>query len=170
MSINLQTPSVDELSPAVHALKRWQYDGGPLHLRSRDLGWHSLHGAAATAAAIRAWSRNGEALAIGPLDGADLVRMAAAPDWHDDEALAHRFTADLDTPRRVLAPDGGTVEARGAERLTQLLLERNEPWTTFHRGLGPGTGARGAHRDDRDRPRRGVGRPPLVRVPRLTLQ
>lgn len=140
MSIILSTPSVDEMSPAVDALKRWQYDGGPLHLHSGDLGWHSLSGAEATAAAIRMWSRNGEVLAIGLLDGPQLVRMAVAPDWRDDEALAHRLAADLDDPAHgVLAPDGATVEARGAELLTQLLLkrgwERDEPWTTFYRTL-----------------------------------
>ncbi|MEV6816470.1 GNAT family N-acetyltransferase [Micromonospora sp. NPDC051296] len=140
MSIILSTPSVDEMSPAVDALKRWQYDGGPLHLHSGDLGWHSLNGAEATAAAIRMWSRDGEVLAIGLLDGPQLVRMAVAPHWRDDEALAHRLAADLDDPAHgVLAPDGATVEARGAELLTQLLLkrgwERDEPWTTFHRTL-----------------------------------
>ena len=139
MSIVLSTPSVDEMSPALDALKRWQYDGGPLHLHSGDLGWHSLCGAEATAAAIRMWSRDGEVLAIGLLDG-QLVRVAIAPHWRDDEELAHRLAADLDDPARgVLAPDGATVEARGAQLLTQLLLkrgwERDEPWTTFQRTL-----------------------------------
>ncbi|MEU4780376.1 GNAT family N-acetyltransferase [Micromonospora sp. NPDC023633] len=139
MSIILSTPSVDELSPAVDALKGWQHDGGPLHLHPGDLGWHSIRGAEATAAAIRMWSRDGEVLAIGLLDGPELVRMAVAPNWRDDEALARRLAADLDEPGRVLAPDGATVEARGAGLLTQLLLkrgwERDEPWTTFHRSL-----------------------------------
>jgi ribosomal protein S18 acetylase RimI-like enzyme len=139
MSIVLSTPSVDEMSPALDALKRWQYDGGPLHLHSGDLGWHSLCGAEATAAAIRMWSRDGEVLAIGLLDG-QLVRVATAPHRRDDEELAHRLAADLDDPARgVLAPDGATVEARGAQLLTQLLLkrgwERDEPWTTFQRTL-----------------------------------
>ncbi|GIJ32710.1 GNAT family N-acetyltransferase [Micromonospora sediminimaris] len=139
MSIILSTPSVDELPPAVDALKRWQHDGGPLQLHSGDLGWHSLRGAEATAADLRMWLHDGVVHAIGLLDGPELVRMAVAPDWRDDEALARRLAADLDAPGRVLDPDGATVEARGAQRLTQLLLERgwerDEPWTTFHRCL-----------------------------------
>ncbi|MEU4532877.1 GNAT family N-acetyltransferase [Micromonospora ureilytica] len=140
MSIILSTPSVEEMSPAVDALKRWQYDGGPLQLHSGDLGWHSRNGAEATAAALRVWSRDGEVLAIGLLDGPRLVRMAVAPHWRDDEALTHRLVADLDDPARgVLALDGATVEARRADLLTQLLLkrgwERDEPWTSFHRTL-----------------------------------
>ena len=140
MSIMVSTPSVGEMSRAVDALKRWQYDGGPLHLHPGDLGWHSLNGVEATAAAIRMWSRDGEVLAVGLLDGPELVRMAVAPQWRDDEALAHRLAADLDDPARgVLPPDGATVEARGAELLTQLLMKRGwepaEAWTTFHRGL-----------------------------------
>lgn len=140
MGIILSTPSVDEMSPAVDALKRWQYDGGPLHLHSGDLGWHSLSGARATAASLRVWSRDGEVLAIGLLDGPELMRMAVAPRWRDDEALAGRLAADLDDPKNgVLAPDGATVEARGAELLTQLLRkrgwQRDERWTTFHRTL-----------------------------------
>ena len=106
----VSTPSVGEMSRAVDALKRWQYDGGPLHLHPGDLGWHSLNGVEATAAAIRMWSRDGEVLAVGLLDGPELVRMAVAPQWRDDEALAHRLAADLDDPARgVLPPDGATV-------------------------------------------------------------
>ncbi|MFI7576304.1 GNAT family N-acetyltransferase [Micromonospora sp. NPDC049497] len=140
MSIMLGIPSVDEMSAAVAALKRWQYDGGPLHLHSGDLGWYSLNGAEATAAALRMWSRDGEVLAIGLLDGPQLLRMAIAPHWRDDEELAHQIAADVDEPARgVLVRGGATVEARGAEPLTQVLLkrgwERDDPWTPFHRTL-----------------------------------
>lgn len=157
MSIMLSVPKVDELSSAAEALKRWQLDEGALQLHSGDLGWHSQNGAEATAAAMRMWSCAGKVLAIGLLDGPGLVRLAVAPDRCEDAALAHRLAVDLDDPAGgVLAGDGdggATVEARGAELLTQLLLkrgwDRDEPWTTFHRA----------------RSRRGVGRRPLVRVP-----
>ncbi|MEG3634109.1 GNAT family N-acetyltransferase [Micromonospora palythoicola] len=139
MSISLSTPGVDDMSSVVGVLKRWQCDGGPLHLHSGDLGWHSSRGAEATAAAIRIWRRDGEILAIGLLDGPELARMAVAPDWRDDGALARRVAADLDDPGRVLASGGASVEARGAELLTRMLLQRgwqrDEPWTTFHRSL-----------------------------------
>lgn len=149
MSIILSTPKVDELSSAADALKRWQLDEGALQLHSGDLGWHSQNGAEATAAAIRMWSCDGEVLAIGLLDGRGLVRLAVAPHRREDAALARRLTADLDDPAGgVLAGDGGvTVEARGAELLTQLLLERgwerDEPWTTFHRTLSDPVEGRG---------------------------
>ncbi|MDG4798005.1 GNAT family N-acetyltransferase [Micromonospora sp. WMMD1082] len=140
MSISLSTPRVDDLPAAVDALKRWQYDGGPLQLHPGDLGWHSMNGAEATAAAIRMWACDGEVLALGLLDGAQLLRMAIAPYRRDDEELAVRLAIDLTDPERgVLPPGGAIVEARGAELLSRLLLERgwerDELWTPFRRDL-----------------------------------
>ena len=76
MAIVLGRPGVDGLSEAVRALREWQYDGAPMQLHPGDLGWFWRFGAEATAAAVRTWSRDGQILAVGLLDGPD----AAADD------------------------------------------------------------------------------------------
>jgi len=68
MAIVLGKPGVDGLSEAVGVLREWQYDGAPMQLHPGDLGWFWRFGAAATAAAVRTWSRDGQILAVGLLD------------------------------------------------------------------------------------------------------
>jgi GNAT superfamily N-acetyltransferase len=145
MSTVLSTPGVQELDDVVTALRGWQYDNGPLHLAPGDLGWYSTRGAAATAAAIRTWSRGERILAVGLLDGPQLLRMAVDPDLRDDDELARQVVADVDDHRHgVLDAGSANIEARGAERLAQLLLERgwqeDELWTPFHRDLSDPVG------------------------------
>ena len=141
MSIVMGTPSVHELDQVVdNALSGWQHDNGPLHLHPGDLGWHSTKGAAATAAAIRIWSRGGKTLALGLLDGPQLLRMAFDPEMRDDHDLAHKIVADVNNPEHgVLDAGSATIEARGARCFSQLLAEcgwqPDEPWTPFHRDL-----------------------------------
>lgn len=140
MTIAMSTPTARELGPAVAALRSWQHDDGPLHLHPGDLGWHSLRGAARTAAAIRTWSHDGRILAVGLLDGPDLLRMAVDPDWRDTDVLARRIADDVNDPGRgVLGVGDATVEARGAGRLSQMLSDDgwqdDEPWTPFHLDL-----------------------------------
>ena len=129
----------------VTALRGWQYDNGPLHLAPGDLGWYSTRGAEATAAAIRTWSRGEGILAVGLLDGPQLLRMAVDPDLRDDDELASQVVADVDDHRHgVLDAGSANIEARGAERLAQLLLEsgwqEDELWTPFHRDLSDPVG------------------------------
>jgi GNAT superfamily N-acetyltransferase len=138
------TPGVQDLDHVSGVLSGWQYDGGPLHLHPGDLGWHSLRGAAKTAASLRAWSREGKILALGLLDGPDgLLRMAVDPDLRDEDELSRQLVADVNDPQRgVLDAGNAIVEARGAERFSQLLSEEgwqaDEPWTPFRRDLsGP---------------------------------
>lgn len=120
-------------------LSSWQYDGGPLHLHPGDLGWHSLRGAAKTAASLRAWSRDGKILALGLLDGPDgLLRMAVDPDLRNDDELARQLADDVnDVQRGVLEAGNAVVEARGAKRFSQLLTREgwqlDEPWTPLSR-------------------------------------
>lgn len=107
MAIALSTPGVDGLAEAVNVLREWQYEGAPPQLHPGDLGWFWRSGAEATAAAVRTWSRAGRILAIGLLDGPDLLRLTTAPDVHQDEELARRLVADVtDTTRGVLPPSG----------------------------------------------------------------
>ena len=140
MSIAMSTPDVRDLGQVVAALTTWQQDEGPLHLHPGDLGWFSMRGPAATAAAIRTWSHEGSVRAVGLLDGPQLLRMAFDPRWRDDEELARQIADDASDPDRgVLHSGEATIEARGADRLHQRLSDQgwqtDEPWTPFHLDL-----------------------------------
>ncbi len=63
------TPGAAGLRETVDVLRRWQHDRAPVQLHPGDLGWYWRFGADATAAAVRTWSRDGQILAIGLLDG-----------------------------------------------------------------------------------------------------
>ncbi len=76
LAIVLGKPEVDGLNEAVGVLREWQYGGSPMQLHPGDLGWFWRFGAEATAAAVRTWSRDGQILAIGLLDGPTLLRLA----------------------------------------------------------------------------------------------
>jgi hypothetical protein len=80
MAIALEQPGVDGLSDAVRVLREWQDDAAPMQLHPGDLGWFWRFGAEATAAAVRTWSRDGRILAVGLLDGPQLLRLTIAPD------------------------------------------------------------------------------------------
>src|SRR3954466_10217869 len=91
---------------AVGALREWQYDGAPKQLHPGDLGWFWRFGAAATAAAVRTWRRDGRILAVGLLDGPGLVRLAIAPAAMRDEERARRLAGDVAEPARGGLPAG----------------------------------------------------------------
>lgn len=136
----LSTPGVDGLSAAVRALREWQYDGAPVQLHPGDLGWYWRFGAEATAAAVRTWSRDGQILAVGLLDGPGLVRLGIAPDAQQDEGLARQLAADVTQPERgVLPPGAAYVEARAGALFRGLLSgdgwDADEPWTPLARDL-----------------------------------
>lgn len=140
MGITMSIPCVEKLSWVAEVLGRWQRDGAPLQVHPGDLGWYSLNGVEDTAAAVRTWSGAEGIVAIGLLDGPELLRLAIAPDRAEDEELAGQLAVDVDSPGRgVLAAGGATVEARGADRLAELLLARgwapDEPWTPLRRDL-----------------------------------
>ncbi|MGB3685038.1 MAG: hypothetical protein WA991_04335 [Ornithinimicrobium sp.] len=123
MGTVLNTPRAEELGEVAASLRGWQYDDGPLHLAPGDLGWYSSRGAAATAAAIRTWSRGQKIFAVGLLDGPQLLRMAVDPESRDDEELARQIVADVNDPLRgVLDAGVADAEARGATKLARLLL------------------------------------------------
>ena len=141
VSIALRTPGSDELESLAATVGAWQRDGGPIHLHPGDLGWYSLRGPEATARALRAWSRDGELLALGLLDGPDgLLRLAVDPDVRDDEPIARQLCSDITDPARGVLPDGEvSVEGRGAAALERTMLstgwECGEPWTPLHHDL-----------------------------------
>jgi ribosomal protein S18 acetylase RimI-like enzyme len=129
MAILLAEPGVHGLDEAVAALRAWQYDGAPMQLHPGDLGWFWRFGAEATAAAVRTWSREGQILAVGLLDGPDLLRLTIAPEAQQDEEVARHLLADLAEPQRGVLPDGTVyVEAPTGALLQDLLAESG--WNT----------------------------------------
>lgn len=140
MAIVLGTPDVDGLGEAVSALREWQYEDAPLQLHPGDLGWFWRFGAEATAAAVRVWSRDGQIVAVGLLDGPDMMRLTTAPAAQRDEELARQLAADIADPKRGVLPAGKVaVEAPTGALVQELLSEDgwniDEPWTPLHRDL-----------------------------------
>jgi ribosomal protein S18 acetylase RimI-like enzyme len=140
MAIELSTPGVDRLGDVLRALRDWQDDAAPMQLHPGDLGWHGRFGAVATASAVRTWSRADELLAVGFLDGKDILRLTVAPTgWRDDE-LARRIVADASEPNRGVLPSGPvSVETPDGTRVRDVLREagwaEGEGWTPLRRDL-----------------------------------
>ena len=138
------------LDDAVRALREWQRDDLPFQLHPGDVGWYWRFGEEATEAAVRVWRRDGRVLAVGLLDGADLLRCAIAPDARQDEDLARRLADDVCDPDRGVLPAGKVyVESPAGTRFKELLSERgwqsDEPWTSLRLDLSspvPGPGVR----------------------------
>ncbi|RVX43862.1 acetyltransferase (GNAT) family protein [Nonomuraea polychroma] len=141
MAIEMGRPGVDGLGDVVRVLGEWQYDGGPVQLHPGDVGWFWRFGAERTAEATRTWSRAGEVLAAGLLDGAELLRLAFAPEALRDEELAKQVVEDVSAPERgVLLEGKAYVEAPMGALVQDLLFkdgwESGEPWTPLRRDLG----------------------------------
>ena len=140
MGVVLRTPGVDEVGEICRVLGEWQHDGEPLHLHPGDLGWYSLRGPAATAAATRVWSQGDTSLAIALLDGPELLRFAIDPMRRQDAALARRIVGDVNNPTAgILNAGAATIEARGAVALIEQLAQNDwspdEPWTPLHHDM-----------------------------------
>lgn len=136
----LRTPGIDALAEAVRVLREWQHDGAPVPLHPGDLGWYWRFGAEAAAAAVRTWSRDGQTLAVGLLDGSRLLRLAIAPQAQHDQELARHMLADVTQPGRGVLPEGtASIEVRCGESFRELLVENgwqaDEPWTPLRRDL-----------------------------------
>ena len=135
----LRTPTADELEDVLAALRRWQRED-LLQLHPGDLGWHHLRGADLTAQNLRLWSRGSRPAALGMLDGHDLLRLAIAPQFAEDEPLARRLAEDLLDPERGILPSGQAfLEARSAFGLRTVLQEHGwsegEAWVPLRRDL-----------------------------------
>ena len=134
-------PAVAELAKAVEVLRDWQQEGAPMQLHPGDLGWFGRFGGEATAAATRTWRRDGDVLAIGLLDGADLLRLGVAPDALLDEELARQLVAGVVDPTHGVLPPGEVfVESPSGGLVHELLVESgwaaDEPWSLLRRDLG----------------------------------
>src|SRR4051794_32290024 len=147
-TVLLDKPGVAGLSEALGVLREWQYDRAPMQLHPGDLGWFWRFGAEATAAAVRTWSRDGQILAVGLLDGPTLLRLTIAADAQRDEELAQQLVDDVTQPERGVLIEGKVyVEAPMGALVQDLLFEdgwnTDEPWTPLRRDLtepvkGPG--------------------------------
>lgn len=140
MAIVLGRPGVDGLGAAVGVLREWQHNAGPVQLHPGDVGWFWRFGATATTAAVRTWSRDGQILAVGLLDGPELLRLTVAPGAWLDEELAHRLVDDVTAPERGVLVEGRVyVEAPAGALVHDLLSEdgwkAGEPWTPLRRDL-----------------------------------
>ncbi|MFT3832409.1 MAG: GNAT family N-acetyltransferase [Micropruina sp.] len=140
MAIELSTPSVDRLGAVVDALRGLQRNSAPIQLHPGDLGWHLRFGPDATAAALRTWSRGGQLLALGLLDGPGALRVTVAPEHWRDEELALRLATDASEPERGVLPSGSaSIEAPDGTRLQDLLIEvgwqLGESWTPLRHDL-----------------------------------
>ncbi len=140
VSIAVRIPTVDDLERVAVVLGGWQRDEGSLQLHPGDLGWYSRKGAAATASALRIWSAGNRILAVGLLDGPQLLRMAVDPEHARSGQLARQLMTDVDDPQAgVLDTGHATIETRGAERFSGLLVEHgwqlDELWTPLRRDL-----------------------------------
>ncbi|MEU1017383.1 GNAT family N-acetyltransferase [Streptomyces sp. NPDC005898] len=140
MTIVLGETGVDGLSRVVDVLRGWQDDRAPLQLHPGDLGWAWALGAERLAAAVRTWSVDGRIIAVGYLDGPDVLRLTTAPDLRQDGELARRLLADLDDPARGVLPAGKVgIEVPDGALLREVLLAAgwlpDEPWTPLRRDL-----------------------------------
>nr|WP_274635580.1 GNAT family N-acetyltransferase [Microbacterium bovistercoris] len=140
MVIELSTPRIEAPAEVLEALRDWQDDAAPMQLHPGDLGWFGRFGAAATAAALRVWTRDGRIVAVGFLDGPDLLRLTVAPSSRQDAPLADRIVADLADPAHGVLPTGrAAVETPNGTlvqaRLTQSGWDTGESWTPLRRDL-----------------------------------
>ncbi|MGO1226210.1 MAG: GNAT family N-acetyltransferase [Brachybacterium sp.] len=140
MATTLTIPTPDLLEHAIGTLRTWQREDGPFHLHPGDLGWHHLRGAEAATAHLRLWHREDRLVALGLLDGPDLVRTAVDPALAADEELARSMAEALARPEHAVLPEGQAfVEAHSAHGLRTELLRRGwsegEPWVPLRRGL-----------------------------------
>ncbi|WP_436990651.1 GNAT family N-acetyltransferase [Streptomyces sp. enrichment culture] len=143
MTVTTSTPPVHELDSVVATLAGWQRCDRPAQLHPGDLGWFHRFGARRTARALRTWSRAGQVLAIGLLDGPDLLRLEIAPEALHDEELARQVARDATVPGRGVLPEGEAYVAAPPGALVGDLLARygwegGDRWTPLRRELdGP---------------------------------
>jgi hypothetical protein len=140
MGIVLRKPDADGLREAAEALRDWQDDAAPMHLHPGDVGWFWRFGAEATIATVRTWSRDGRIIAVGLLDGDDLLRLTAAAGSQQDEQLASQLAHDVMDPERGVLPGGRvSAEAPLGALVHDVLFEHgwliDEPWTPLQRDL-----------------------------------
>lgn len=127
------TPRPKDLVGVTRLLSLWQTDPWPGHLHPGDLGWHSSVGVNQIAQDLRIWEQEREPVAVGMLDGSEVIRLAVAPAVAEDIAVAACIARDLQSEEADLFAGGvDVVEARGATALRAALANAgwvdDEPW------------------------------------------
>lgn len=150
MAIELTTPDQAGLDEALRALASWQRSGDALQLHPGDIGWFWRLGARRVADAVRTWRADGRVVAVGLLDGADVLRVTTAPALREDPALAAAMTRDITRPERgVLAAGAANVEVPSGALLDAGLADAGwsvgEAWTPLERDLGEPVEMPGEH-------------------------
>ncbi|WP_326642285.1 GNAT family N-acetyltransferase [Nonomuraea fuscirosea] len=150
MTIEMGTPEAGRLGGVTRVLAGWQDDEVPVQLHPGDVGWFWRFGAERTARATRTWSRAGQLLAVGLLDGPDLLRLAFAPGTLRDGDLARQVAADASAPGRGVLPAGQVYVEAPAEALVRDLLAEDgwrdgDLWTLLWRDLGAPVPDPGVH-------------------------
>jgi ribosomal protein S18 acetylase RimI-like enzyme len=89
---------------------------------------------------VRTWTRDGQTLAVGLLDGPQLLRLTIAPDAQRDEEPAQQLVEDVTEAERGVLMEGTVrIEAPMGALVQDLLLEdgwkTDEPWTPLRRDL-----------------------------------
>ena len=149
--IAYDTPTVDLLPLIAEQLSLWQRDPWAGHIHPGDLGWHSSVGPEQMAKDLRVWTLEGVPIAMGMLDGSEVLRMAIDPSLANDKNVADRLAHNLNEPDSGLFTGGeAIIEARGAHALSAALKAAgwvdDEPWTPMALDL---TGALDMTRLDR---------------------
>lgn len=139
-TIELIKPRPEELGEVIEVLRDWQQDDDVVQLHPGDIGWYGRFGLEDTSNAVRAWSKDGKVVAVGLLDGSDLLRLAIDPEARQDEDLAKRMAFDISNSDCGVLPEGESyVEIRSADVLRKLLMAQGwtlgEAWTSFKRDL-----------------------------------
>lgn len=139
-TISVSTPTPDRVGEVMDVLASWQRDEAPMQLHPGDIGWHHLVGAERTAADLRVWQRDGRTVAIGLVDGPDLLRLTVAPEVFDDARLADRVVADIADPDSgILTGDTIRIEtplgSQLRERAQAAGWQADEPWTPLRLSL-----------------------------------
>lgn len=139
MTVRLDPPGTSDLAAAIAALRGWQ-DHAAFQLHPGDLGWFARFGERRMLDTVRTWSRAGRVVAVGLLDGPDLLRLAIDPGVEEDDGLARRLIADLGDPEGgVFGAGTAYLEVPAGAGIRELLAETgwktDEPWTPLKRDL-----------------------------------
>lgn len=130
MQISLSTPAEDVVDTVVGVLAAWQSDATTHHLHPGDIGWHRRFGPDKTASSLRYWSNeDGTILAIGLLDGQDLLRVTTAPSARRNELLAQAMVADITDPAKGVLGAGEVSIDIAPDCLLRDKLASLEDWS-----------------------------------------
>ena len=141
MAVVMRSPEPGGLDAVIDELASWQDDHAPLQLHPGDIGWALRQGREAVACSLRTWADQcGETVAIGMLEGPELLRLAIRPDLQSHHATAQGLAQVVARRGRgALLSDAAAIELPTGAVLDDLLAEdgwiADEPWVPLQRDL-----------------------------------